>query len=120
MTKKKSSAPNQVQLIQQLTREIELSGYEFLNDDEKVNKTVLLEGEWNARVDPFLNQHIRNDKLYHDYTRAILARLYRAHLPKKVYDWHTKVLKDPAAPKSSKEETVTKLRKALGNTTVRR
>jgi len=114
MTKKKSSAPNQVLLIQNLTREIELSGYEFLSDSEKVNQTVLLEGEWNARVDPFLNQYISNDKLHHDYTRAILARLYRQHLPKKVYEWHTKVLKDPAAPKATKQETVTKLRKLFG------
>lgn len=114
MTKKKASAPNQVLLIKQLTREIELSGFEFLTDSEKVNNTVLLEGEWNARVDSFLNQHIANTKLDHDYTRGILARLYRQHLPKKVYEWQTKVFKDPATPKPTKEQAVEKLRKLFG------
>lgn len=111
MTKRKASAPNQVLLIQRISEMIDQSGFEFLNDHEKVTKPILLEGEWNHRVDTFINQYMGTDKLENDYTRAILARRYREYLPKEVYEWHTKVLKDPAEPKRSKAETVAKLQK---------
>lgn len=113
MTKRKSSAPNQVALIEWINGQIEHSGFEFLSDAEKVGKTVLLEGEWNFRVAKFLDEHMPNDKLTQDYTRAVLARMYRVHLPKAVYDKETQVLIEPAAPKVPKDVMVAKLRKLI-------
>lgn len=114
MTKRKAGAPNQVLLIQQISAVIEHSNYEFLTDSEKVNKTVLLEGEWNHRIDQFINNYISTDVYSRAIARGLLARLYRDYIPKKVYEWQTKVFKDPAAPKSTRQESVAKLRKLFG------
>lgn len=118
MTKPSVSAKRQVELIKQITTKLNRTEFQFISDSELVHKTKILEGEWLSRVEAYINDHeseIGGNEWERKFAIALITKRHNEYLDKKTVKKLTTILTPPKPKELSKEETLKKLRKQMGN-----
>ncbi len=118
MTRRSPHAPEQVSLIQTITRKIDSSEWVFVTDHEVHAGTKLLEGEWKTRMEHFINAPESGiTPTERRWAEALLTKRYAQYLPAKVVAKYTRILTTPSQAKPSKEQALAQVKRDIKKVT---
>jgi hypothetical protein len=86
---------------------IELSSFMMFSSDEITHNTQLLEGEWDHRLNRFVEEQdtLIKSPFAIPITKALLTKAYQGHLDKATVTKYTRVLKSTAPSKRTLAST---------------
>lgn len=114
MTRRSPHAPTQVAMIHTITLKIDSVDWVFITDHELSSGTKLLEGEWAARLEHFVNAPENGITPEEErWAQALLTKRYARYLSARTVYKYTRILTTPSQAKPSKEQALEKVKRDI-------